>query len=69
MTVIEVKKEVERGYKVGIRYHTMVDEKDPFELYAVEVHSPFSKRILKRQTQQFKDLHDKVSMFCSYLFS
>ena len=33
-------------YRVQIKRHAIIDEKAPFILYAVEVHSPYSKRII-----------------------
>jgi len=49
------------GYKVVIRYHAVVDEKHPFELYALEVHSPFSRRIVRKQTFHFREFQDRVT--------
>lgn len=34
------------SFKVQIKRHAIIDEKAPFILYAVEVHSPYSKRII-----------------------
>jgi hypothetical protein len=36
------------GYSVELKYHVMVDEREPFALYAVEIHSAYSRRILKK---------------------
>lgn len=43
-------------YLVRIVHHTIVDEKNPFLIYAVEVHSSFSKRIVLKQFQHFVSL-------------
>jgi len=36
------------GYQILIKNHAIIDEQDPFVLYAIEVHSSFSRRILKK---------------------
>ena len=52
---------VDPHYKVQIRYHTLVDEKYPFVLYGVEVHSPYSKAIVTKRYNHFAILHAQLA--------
>lgn len=43
--------------QVVIDQHTIVDESSPFPLYAIEVHSSFSKQVISKQIENFKLFH------------
>ena len=51
------------GFKVEIKRHAIIDEKAPFLLYAVEVHSPFSKKIVFKRYNHFSILNAQVNIF------
>jgi len=42
-----------RPYSLKIRKHTVIDEKNPFILYAIEIESEFSKYIVLKQFDNF----------------
>jgi len=45
---------------VDIEKHTVVDEKSPFVLYALEIQSQFSKFIMLKQFQSFIKLQQEL---------
>ena len=45
-----------------IKRHAVIDEKSPFILYAVEVHSPYSKRVIQKRYNHFSILYAQVSL-------
>ena len=47
---------------VKIEKHTIVDEKKPFVLFALEIQSDYSKFIVLKQLQSFKSLHLEVRL-------
>mmetsp|Transcript_18059 Transcript_18059/g.13108 ORF Transcript_18059/g.13108 Transcript_18059/m.13108 type:complete len:133 (-) Transcript_18059:443-841(-) len=49
-----------KRYELKIEKHTVVDEKDPFVLYAVEIQSEFSKFIMLKQFQNFVKLQQEL---------
>jgi hypothetical protein len=51
---------VDPNYQVRIDRHAIVDEKNPFVLYAVEVFSPYSKTVLKKRYNNFAILAAQV---------
>jgi hypothetical protein len=52
---------VDPHYWAQLRYHTLVDEQAPFVLYALEVHSPYSKNIATKLYNHFATLHAQLS--------
>lgn len=52
---------VDPHYWAQLRYHTIVDEKSPFVLYALEMHSPYSKNIATKRYNHFATLHAQLS--------
>ena len=48
------------------RYHVRPSEKGPFAIYALEVHTPYSKRIIKRSFSEFANLQKIVSYYQFY---
>ena len=52
---------VDPHYWAQLRYHTIVDEQSPFVLYALEVHSPYSKNIATKRYNHFATLHAQLS--------
>jgi hypothetical protein len=49
--------QVDPHYRVQMRCHTIVDEAQPFVLYGVEVHSPYSKAIVTKRYNHFAILN------------
>ncbi|CDW83611.1 UNKNOWN [Stylonychia lemnae] len=49
-----------RPYSLMIRKHTVIDEKDPFILYAIEIESEFSKYIVLKQFKNFIKLQQDL---------
>ena len=55
---------VDPHYWAQLRYHTLVDERAPFVLYALEVHSPYSNNIATKRYNHFATLH--AQLFSQY---
>ena len=49
-----------RRLNCSISKHTIVDEKNPFVLFAVELESEFSRYVAKKQFQNFVNLQKKL---------
>ena len=46
-----------KKYSIKIDKHTIVDEKKPFVLFALEIQSDFSKYVVLKQFSNFVKLH------------
>jgi len=49
-----------KKFGIAIKKHTIVDEKNPFVLYALEIKSEFSRYIVLKQFQNFIKLQQEV---------
>lgn len=50
-----------RTYNLKISKHTIIDEKNPFLLYAIEIKSNYSKYVVLKQFKNFVRLQQEVS--------
>jgi hypothetical protein len=59
----------EENVKIRIDNYSLIDEKQPFELYALEIDTPYSTYNISKPYASFIQLQNKVTIFLKDLVS
>ena len=51
---------MDKKWRISILFHSMVDEKDPFALYAIEIETEYSITIINKTKNHFQNLQYNV---------